>query len=115
MHHEKSKKIIKEIVSKNYGKPIITDYIFDEVVSVILRKKGKNLSIELGKYLLASEFLLVRINEMIFNNAWKLFQEKNSFNFTDCTTLEFMNFFEIDKIATFDKEFMNLKRISVID
>lgn len=115
VNHLRAKKIIDEIVADRYGKPLITDHIFDEIVSVILRKKGKTLAVELGTYLLNSEFLLAKINETIFTNAWDTFQEKNSFSFTDCTTLEFMKIFEIDHLATFDKEFKSIKGINVLD
>ena len=54
-NHEKALKIVREMEKGRYGTLIITDYIFDEVVTVML-VKTKNLEkvSELGEALLNS-------------------------------------------------------------
>ena|SRR3989344_7259028 len=115
VHHKRAVEIIEDVVSKKYGKAIITDYIFDELVTVAMRKIGKPLSIEIGGYLLNSEILIFKINNIVFDKSWKLFKEEQNFSFTDSTTVVFMETFSIKKIATFDKEFKKIKNIEVID
>ena len=48
-NHEKALKIVKDLERGKYGTPAITDYIFDEIVTVML-VKTKNLKkvLELG-------------------------------------------------------------------
>ena len=114
VHHKNSIRLMQEIESQKYGRSITTDYIFDETVNVVARKHNKKSAIETGERILNSEIFFAKIDESVFKKAWKLFQDENNFSFTDCTIIEFMEVFGIDKIATFDKEFKKLKNIKVI-
>lgn len=115
IHHEKATNIIKEMISGKYGKTLTTDYVFDETVTVALRRSNKRNAIELGNFLLNSEIFIAKIDSGIFNKAWNLFQKSEGFSFTDCSILAFMKTFEIKKVATFDKEFKKIKWIEVVE
>lgn len=115
VHHKSSLRIMQDIFSQKYGILITTDYIFDETVNVLARKDSKESAIEIGKYILNSEIFFAKITGIVFEKAWNLFQNEKNFSFTDCTTVSFMEIFDIDKIATFDKEFAKLKNIKVIE
>ncbi len=115
IHHHNSKKIFSDILSKKYGEAILTDYLFDEIVSVIFRKTNKKTATEIGNVILNSEVFLVQIDAVVFEKAWKIFPKENSFSFTDCTTIAFNDTFGITHVATFDKEFSKLKNITVIN
>lgn len=115
VHHKHAKKIIEDIVANKYGKGVITDYIFDETVTVALRKTDKKNAIELGTFLLNSQLLLMKIDPLIFKRAWELFQTTHTLSFTDCTNVALMYLFRIKKIATFDHGFKTIKDIDVID
>ena len=114
VHHKNAKNLIEDIVSRKYGSGLTTDYIFDETVSVVLRKSSKNNAVNIGKLLLSSEIFLARIDELLFQKAWSLFQAANNLSFTDCTSVAFMQTFGIKKIATFDKGFTSLKNVEVL-
>lgn len=114
VHHPAAKKILKEIIAGDHGKSVTTDYIFDETVTVALRKTNKALALELGEFILNSEVFMARIDAMIFRKAWEIFREKHNISFTDCTIIAFMSVFGIQKLATFDKEFLRIKGIQVI-
>ena len=115
-NHEKALKIVKDLERGKYGTPAITDYIFDEIVTVML-VKTKNLKkvLELGEALLNST-LLLRVNEEIFHSAWNIFKEqrKPRFSFTDCTTISICKVNGIRNIATFDQDFKRLKAFTII-
>ena len=115
VHHSKASSIMQEIVSEKYGSGIITDYIFDETMTVALRRTSKGVAVELGNFMLNSEILMAKITPLLFQKAWELFQKPNNFSFTDCTIIAFMNTFGIDKIATFDKEFKSQKNFTIVD
>src|SRR3989338_4808594 len=115
VHHNPSKIIIEDIISKKYGAPIITDYIFDEVVTVVLRRAGKKIATDVGKALLNSEIIISKVDEAVFLEGFRIFQANDNLSFADCTNIAFMRIFGIDKIATFDKEFENIKGIYVVD
>ena len=115
-NHTKAVQIVREISKGKYGTPIITDYIFDEVVTVMLIKT-KNLMkvVELGETLLKAT-VLFRVDEDSFNLAWRVFKEqrKPKFSFTDCTSIAVCRMNGISKIATFDEDFEELKEFNVV-
>ncbi len=115
MHHSHSKRIIEDVVSGKYGDAVITDYIFDETVTVVARKIHREKAAQIGKFLLSSEVILTKVDTLVFEKAWELFQATDNLSFTDCTSAAFTQIFEIERIATFDKGFKNIKNIEVID
>ena len=114
VHHKTSVSLVKDTLSGKYGKCVITDYIMDETLTVLQRKSNKKTAIELGKFILDSEFLIAEIDKQTFQKAWEIFQQDNNFSFTDCTILAFMWTFGINQIATFDKEFSKISNIEVV-
>ena len=114
VHHKNAKKIIEDIISGKHENGITTDYIFDETVTVIRRKSNSRTAIEIGKFLLDSEIFIAKIDSLVFQKSWELFQT-NELSFTDCSNIVFMDLFDISKIATFDKGFKNIKGVQVIE
>ncbi len=115
VHHKKAREIMRRIVTNVYGEPFTTNFIFDEVVSVTMRKKNKNEAKIIGKYLLDSEIHILNLDVKTFKKAWELFQGKHTLNFTDCTSVALAQLADVKYIATFDKEFKKVKGIEVID
>lgn len=116
-NHDKSLIIMKKIVNGKYGIPIISDYIFDEFVTVLLNKaKSLSISVNSGNELIDSTKMLT-IDEEAFEKAWEIFkkQKNTKFSFTDCSTLALMKKEDINNIATFDKDFKKLNWISVVN
>ena len=114
VHHGAAKVIIGEIASGKHGRAVTTDYIFDESVTVALRKANKKTAVELGGFILDSELLLAEINSHVFKKAWDLFRKDGALSFTDCTSVAFMSLFGISKIATFDRDFKGVKGVEVV-
>ena len=50
-----------DIENGKYGSPITSDYVFDETVTVSLRKSGKKDSITIGNFIIDSEIQIVII------------------------------------------------------
>ena len=47
IHHERADALMKRIVDPRYGKPLITDYIFDETVTgIFVRSKNLRLAVK---------------------------------------------------------------------
>ena len=114
VHHGKAVELMRKIISQNEERVIITDHIFDELISVTKRKSDKSTAVETGRALLRSEIHLVYTDELIFGEAWNLFEQKNTFSFTDCTIIAFMRIFGITKIASFDSEFKTIAGLDVL-
>jgi len=114
VHHKNARKIISDIMAGKHENGITTDYIFDETVTVTKRKANSKTAVEIGKFLLDSEIFIAKIDSMVFQKSWQLFQV-NDLSFTDCSNIAFMDLFGILKIATFDKGFKNIKSVQVIE
>ncbi len=106
VHHDAAKRIAVEIDKGEHGAPYLTDHLFDEIISVALRKWGKERAKEIGTFAVDTAQLLVT-DEHLIAEAWKLFQKtKLLLSFTDCLNVVVCEAFGIDFIATFDKEFI---------
>jgi predicted nucleic acid-binding protein len=96
--HEKALKIFDEITN---DKLVISDYIFDEIVT-FLRAKVPWIAIEVGENILEN-LDIIRVNDEDFRTAWELFNKFNKLSFTDCTTLSLSKRLKIRRVVTFDQ------------
>ena len=87
---------------------LISDYVFDEVLTVLLVRGGKTLSIEAGRKILEDERIdLLQIDTEIFDKAWLVYQsfKDKQWSFTDCTSYVLMKNLSIHTGASFDEHF----------
>lgn len=115
-NHNKALKIVEDIVKEKYGTPAITDYIFDETITVMtIKTKDLTRIAESGDRLLEANVLL-RIDEQTFQQAWKIFkdQQKPHLSFTDCTTIAACKTNGIPNLATFDEDFRRILGLRII-
>ena len=115
-NHLRAKNLMPDIINGKYGYLYISDYIFDEVITVIFgRLKNLMKTIHIGEYLRKSTKLL-EITGSNFEDAWKIFkkQKETDFSFTDCTSISLMKRMNIKNIATFNEDFLKIKEINVI-
>ena len=108
VHHKRAVKLAERIDANEYGQAITSDDIFDEVVSVTLRKFGKEKAQNLVKQILDSIFIVLG-DRHLFDNAFGIFNDsKDPFSFTDCMSRAIMDLAQIRRIATFDRLFEKL-------
>ncbi len=114
-HHDKSIKLMSDIISGKYGRIYITDYIFSEIATV-LSIRFNDLSKTIIFCELIKDIAMIKINNRIFEEAWKIFkkQKKTKLSFTDCTIIATMKSEGIQNIATFDEDFKEIEGINVI-
>ena len=114
VHHNRALAFIQDIEQGKYGTPITSDYVFQEIVGVTLRKQGKEKSIQIGNYLLRSALLIVLDNASLAE-AWKIFVKTElELNPVDCASIMSMRLAGVTDIATFDQEFKKVKGITVV-
>jgi predicted nucleic acid-binding protein len=114
-HHDEA--LIKEVeIDKDrFGSAVITDYIFDEIMTLMLGRIGQEKASQYGEKLLKiADFK--RIDGNNFESAWKMFKEQKNtrFSFTDCTSIVACKVNGIAAICTFDNEFNKVKDLTVI-
>ncbi len=116
INHDSAVRLLEDIIDARYGLPVISDYIFDETMTVtLLRTKSLRKARLAGESLLKS-FTLLMVDETAFRRAWQSFkgQRATKYSFTDSTTLELMRRNSIRRIATFDRDFLHSREVEVV-
>ena len=116
-HHIAATQLFEKLFGQDaYEMPLISDYIFDESVTVAFgRTKSLAHAAKLGERL-AESFSMKRVDTHTFAEAWRLFcnQKNTALSFTDCTTIALMRQKSITQIATFDEDFKKVAGITVL-
>jgi hypothetical protein len=115
-NNAKAVELMESISNLEFGPVYMTDYIFDETVTVsFVRLKNLLKAVEIGRYLLKS-LRIIEVDKTTFYKAWEIFrkQKTTDFSFTDCTTISVMLDNEIKNIATFDEDFKRTKGFNAI-
>lgn len=112
-HHSKSKTLLNKLV-KNKSLLISTDYVADEVATLLLTRSRNG-------YKYAMNMLDIIFEKTIFNLEWiskeRVFSAKKIFarynkdkkwSFTDCTSFVVMKELRIKKVFTFDVNFKQM-------
>lgn len=101
-------------IQKENPIPIISSYIFSEVVTVVSQRVGRIFAINTGNSLIESldlEFVIP--NNALEKEAWRIFCniEKKNFSFADAMSLALIKQMKIKKFLTFDKtDFSSLRK-----
>lgn len=105
-NHSKARKLISE--ADKHTSFVISDYVFDEILTVLLARGGKPLSVEAGRKILEDERIdILQIDEHVFEKAWLVYQSflDKEWSFTDCTSYVLMKNLSVDVGASFDDHF----------
>jgi hypothetical protein len=103
---------------KNLDRPLITsNYIFDEVLTLVKLRMGHHVAINLGQKLLNQDIAgLVRLTKADEFRAWQIFvqYEDKGFSFTDCSSFAIMERLKINTAFVFDDHFIQYGKFIVI-
>ncbi|MBU6392252.1 MAG: type II toxin-antitoxin system VapC family toxin [Candidatus Micrarchaeota archaeon] len=117
--HSRAVEIVTEIDGGKYGMGVITDYIFDEIMTTLLaRTRNLKLVVENGNKLLdATLFINLNIDSDIFGSTWKIFkeQQKSRLSFTDCSIIATCRANGIANLATFDRALKESSKLTIVD
>lgn len=85
----------------------ISDYIFDETVTVLECVLGNHgLATDVGEALRTSpRTTMLRIDGETFAESWKLFRSMRDVSFTDCTSFVLIRTLGLQAAFTFDRHF----------
>ena len=117
INHTKSANIFQKLNAGEYGIGVISEFVFTEVTTVLALRKSMESAREVGNVLLeAKEIEIMKASE-VFERAWKIFsdQENTGFSFVDASNLACMEMRKIRKIATFDKDFLRIGSVEVVN
>lgn len=104
--HKESKNIWAKI-ELNRSLIITSNYILDETYTLVRKRCGMDLLLNLKKGILDSQIVkVVRVTASDERSGWKWFQNKwSGLSFTDCVTFALMKRLDLKRVATFDQHF----------
>jgi uncharacterized protein len=109
-NHAGARGILKRTLEKNQNtKFVFSDYIFDELITLLKSKKVPNQMIsQIGDQILNSNiWKIVYVEELIFNHTWKMIKDYDDkdWSFTDTSSFALMNNMNILHYLSYDDHF----------
>lgn len=84
---------------------VISNFIFLETVTVLSQRRGKDIAIAAGNYLLSNPFIeVVHVDETLQREAWNIFSNASAKNisFVDASIVAILKMETIATLLTFD-------------
>ena len=114
-HHGKALETRDELMSR--GERLITsDYILDEVYTLIRMRVGHRPAVDFGDSIRASRFIRIEpVTPADFETAWRIFKryDDKPFSFTDCTSFALMERLKIGSAFVFDRNFREYGKFTI--
>lgn len=111
-NHKRAKKIYLEIENRE---KIISKLVITEVITVLDKKLKVDKELLKYTYKYLNENFSIIDDYVFFDNAMEQVLKQKHLGFFDCMYITIMKKLEIEKIATFDKDFNKVKEIEVIN
>lgn len=109
-NHSRAADLLQRGAAGEFGALYLSDYIFDETVTLLRARAGLRRAAEFGTLLLHSELEMARVEPPEFEDAWTRFR-KLDMSFTDCTSLALVESRNLSGILTFDRGFRGKVRV----
>lgn len=111
--HDTARSAISTVLGGEFGKPLTSDYVYDEAVTLMYSRGGdvqetKRLGYRIrGADDFPAVFELLFVGESGFRNAVELFDryDDHGISFTDATIAAQVERHDIDHVLTFDDDF----------
>jgi predicted nucleic acid-binding protein len=116
VHHPAAVEVMEDFLAGKFGQALLLEYVFLEVVTVLLARRGLAVATSVAHALLnAREVEFVPCSEL-FTEVFETFssQKKTTLSFTDAALVTVAKRQSGTPIATFDKDFRSIEGISVI-
>lgn len=106
VHHQEAVDFLSQC--QYAGALVTTNFIFDELITILRYDFGHHVAVQYGKHLRDSTLCtLMRLTPEDEETAWTIFCKyaDEGFSFTDCTSFALMHSLQITEAATFDAHF----------
>lgn len=93
---------------ENAGRLVTTNYIVDETVTLVARRRGHRAAVQIGSVLRDSEQVqTIWVEPDIEQEAWSLFSARpdKKYSLTDCTSFIVMRRFGLTTVVATDRDF----------
>jgi len=106
-HHARALLARDALMSKG-ERLVTTDYILDEVYTLIRVRVGHRAAVDFGQSVQSSRFVRVEpVTPEDFEAAWQIFRryDDKAFSFTDCTSFALIQRLDVRVAFAFDRNF----------
>jgi len=116
-NHKKAANIFQKLNAGEYGIGVISEFVFSEVTTVLALRKSMEAAKEVGNVLLEAKEIEIMNASEVFERTWEIFsnQENTGLSFVDASNLACMELRKIRKIATFDRDFLRMMAVEVVN
>ncbi len=94
---------------------VVSNLILLESVTLLAMKRGRQVAIEFGEYLQNNKRIkIVQVDDEIQKKTWEIFKKVGvkDVSYVDCSILAVMQTEGISTLVSFDKHFVDLKKIA---
>ncbi len=99
-----------QFLQKNTFPIVTTNFVFDETITLLRARLGRQAAAEFGQRLKDSRLVtIIAVNGDDENRAWDIFLKFKDFSYTDCTSFAVMQRLKLDMAFTFDGHFEVMK------
>ena len=115
-HHEAAAAAMAEFLDRKWGQGLLLEYVFLEVVTVLMARRGPRVASEVADVLLAARELEFVPCSELFVNAVETFQRqtRTRLSFVDATIVNVARERADGVVATFDRELSSVRGIKAI-
>jgi len=116
IRHGEGKAIVSAISDGKVPGVLVTDYIFNEVVTYIRKKIDFNASVQASNALLDSNNIkIINVDDSTFLSAIQIFQKYDQLSFTDASIVVIMKNSNVKWLYSFDSGFDGINDIQRLD
>jgi predicted nucleic acid-binding protein len=116
VHHGAAARVMGRLLAGEWGRALLLEYVFLEVVTVLLARRGLGVASDVGARLLgAQEVDFVPCSDL-FLEALQVFrsQPRDRLSFTDAAIVAVARQQRPGLVATFDADFRGLEGVTVV-
>lgn len=114
--HEVAHDALEAVYDGEFGLPYVSDYVYDEVVTLTLTRGGSFAAAKrLGERLRGADpfpqtYEMLRVSAAVFADAVEIFEryDDQALSFTDATTVALYERHDVDHVLSFDDDFDGL-------
>ena len=116
IHHAAARPVMEDIISGKWGRPLLLEYVFLEVVTVLLARRGLPVASNVASILLqAQELDFVPCSDLFLESLETFRSQGNAgLSFTDAAIVTLARRQDVGVVATFDRDFKNIAGVSVV-
>lgn len=116
VHHAAAKPVMEEIISGRWEQSLLLEYVFLEVVTVLLARRGLAVAANVASILLQAHELDFVPCSAFFLDSYETFRSQGNarLSFTDAAIVTLARREDVGVIATFDGDFKQIEGITVV-